>query len=872
MKRATLIALYCLLAKISFADHITGGEMYYELISSNGSNYTYRITLKLFRHCGNVGAQLDPDAYIGIFDKSTNLLYGGRVYTPSMSRQEELRLKSPGPCISNAPEVCYEVGYYEFTETLPASTHGYTISYQRCCRIQGISNLFSSSNMGATYTAEIPGTNIIPTAPANNSAKFTARDTVIVCGGYPFTYNFGAQDPDVTDELRYSFCDAWIGGSSGNNGARPNPPANPPYIPVGYAPPYSGSSPLGPSVTIDPLTGIISGTSPPEGIYVVTVCVSEIRDGRVIAVQRKDLQIKAGGCDLTKPLLEPVMITCDGYNYDFSHPNNPNINSYYWEFGDPSTGASNFSNLQNPSHIFSDTGVFNIKVVANRGQECTDSTTAIVKVYPGFFPAFNSAGICIDNPVIFQDATTTNYGVVDSWAWNFGDETTTQDVSAHQDTSWKYSSTGTKTISLTVTSDKGCKKTITHDVTIIDKPPITLAFRDTLICVPDAVQLQASGTGNFSWTPTTNMTGSLTATPVVNPTATTKYYVQLDEQGCINHDSVLVRVVHFVTLNPMPDTTICRTDQAQLWVSSDGLRYEWTPAATLNDPSLQNPVATPVDPVTTYQVTARIGSCSANTTIDVTTIPYPIANAGPDTTICYNTPAYLTGSHDGSSFNWSPLASLLNANTLAPHAYPVRTQEYVLTSYDTKGCPKPGRDTVLVTVLPKIIPQVTNDTMVVTGQPLQFNAGGGVSYTWSPPTWLDNPFISNPVGIYNSEIDSIRYIVSVYNEVGCFDTASVKVTVFKTNPYIFVPNAFTPNNDGLNDVLRPIAVGIKQIKYFRIFNRWGQMVFSTTTNGHGWDGSIGGSKQGSNVYVWMAEATDYLDRPLQLKGTVTLIR
>ncbi|RYG03203.1 MAG: ATP-binding cassette domain-containing protein, partial [Chitinophagaceae bacterium] len=84
------------------------------------------------------------------------------------------------------------------------------------------------------------------------------------------------------------------------------------------------------------------------------------------------------------------------------------------------------------------------------------------------------------------------------------------------------------------------------------------------------VQLQASGTGIFSWTPGVNIVNANTATPTVNPTNTTIYHVQLNEQGCINEDSVQVRVVRFVTLNSMPDSTICLTDQAQLRLNTNG--------------------------------------------------------------------------------------------------------------------------------------------------------------------------------------------------------------------------------------------------------------------------------------------------------------
>lgn len=880
MKKLLFFVTLVLLNGIAFANHITGGEMYYVLKDHTGDNYTYEITLKLYRDCYAPpgSAQLDPTAVIGIYKNDANgsgILYNK--FTVPQTQFVRESLGSPSPCIANPPQVCYEVGFYTFTATLPASLDGYTVTYQRCCRITAINNITPNSNQyGATYMAEIPGTNVLSSGPANNSAKFLGVDTVIVCANNYFCYNFGASDDDG-DELRYSFCNAYIGGSQGTS--VPNPPTAPPYSSVPYASPFNGSQPLGAGVTIDPKTGVMCGVAPTVGIYVVTVCVTEIRNGKVIATQRKDLQIKIGDCNVAKALpaifdpngirIKPEAAGCRSFTYKFSNdvPFNPLIHTYYWEFSDGATYTT-----ANPEHTFADTGIYTIKLIINRGEECGDSGTSILRVYPGFFSGFTFSGICAGKPTTFADTTTTRYGFVDSWRWDFGNTNATNDTSRLRNPTYTYPAEGSYTAQFIVTTNKGCRDTITKQIDIVTKPPIKLAFKDTLICHIDSLQLHASGSGNFSWTPATRIINPNTPDPIVYPDVTTNYIVHLDDQGCLNQDTVRVRVVDFVTLKAMPDTTICSGDTLRLSAATDGLRYLWSPAASLIDaPNKPSPLAHP-DATTMYSVLASIGKCNATDDVVVSLVPYPVAKAGADTIICYNTSARLSGSHDGSSFFWSPTSTLSSANTLTPVATPRTTTAYILTSFDTKGCPKPGRDTVLVTVNPEVFADAGKDTAVVVGQPLQLFATGGESYLWVPNNGLNNATIANPVGTYDGSFDSIRYVVTVRDAVGCSDDASVLVKVFKTAPKVFVPTAFTPNGDGKNDVIRPVAVGLSKINYFRIYNRWGQLVFETTVNGKGWDGKISGVQQPTETYVWIVRGEDFTGKVVFEKGTVTLIR
>jgi len=865
LKNFFLITVFSLITATAFANHITGGEMYYTLTGQSGNNYSYHVVLKLYRDCNAPpgSAQLDDAAPISIFSNSGF----ASVWAKTVDRTKivVLNLDSPNPCINNPPAVCYQVGYYEFDVTLPGTAQGYTVAYQRCCRIVGINNLIGSNNVGATYTAQIPGTSVIATGAANNSAQFIGEDRVIVCANNSFTYDFGARDLDG-DSLVYSFCSAYTGGTS--SAPAPNPPAGPPYINVPYNSSFSESTPLGSKVTLNTRTGLVTGIAPAVGIYVVTVCVTEYRQGVVIATQRKDLQIKVGDCTLTTPALDPQYITCDGYNLTFSNHNNSSlIHSYEWSFGD---GIQ--SPLSTPTHTFADTGIYKIKLVVNRGEPCSDSATALAKVYPGFFPDFTFSGICVNKQTQFSDASTTVYGFIDSWKWDFGDASSTSDVSALQNPSYTYPLVGIKKVQFTVTSNKGCIDTIYKDVTIIDKPPLRVQPKDTLICTGDNVQLNAIGNGIFSWTPGANIINANTATPTVNPTSTMYYVVSLDDNGCVNRDSVRVRVVDFVTLRAMADTVICASDSVQLSAVTDGLRFSWTPPATLNNPTLLNPMALPIAVTTTYQVTATIGHCNATDNVTVKLVPYPGANAGTDTTICFDTRAQLHAGIAGSSFTWTPSSSLDNPNSLNPVASPRGTTQYILTVRDNIGCPKPSRDTITVTVLPKINAFAGKDTAVVIGQKLQLSASGGTSYFWTPSTALNRNDINNPVGTYDGSFDSIRYKIVVTNQAGCFDSAYVTVRIFKTNPRVFVPTAFTPNGDGRNDYVRPITAGISRFEYFRIYNRWGQLVYSSTDTERGWDGRIGGKEQATGTFVWLVKAVDFTGKVFFDKGTVTLIR
>jgi gliding motility-associated-like protein len=865
-KNLTGILFFCCFSFFTKAAHLTGGEIYYTLVSQSGSNFTYAITVKLFKDA-SVAVALDNPINIAIYTNGTNALaWSGQVTQTSL----QTLTATPGPCIINPPVVSYQVGLYTFTVTLPASTNGYTISWARCCRINNISNLIQpSSSYGSVYTAEIPGNGNIVDGPTNNSARFLGIDTVIICAGYQFTYNFGATDADG-DLLTYEFGP----GFTYPGVTVPNPPPPPPYNPLPYQAPFSSVFPMGDNVGINSATGVITGTAPAAGIYVVTVYVKEWRNGQLLATQRKDLLVKVADCDVATVTLEPNGYTnCTDFTVSFSNVTpNPFINSYFWDFGDLSV-LSDTSNLSSPSYTYPDTGLYTVKVVGNRNQPCSDSTTALVRVYPVFIPANTSTGICINSPVDFFDFTFATYGTVNFWKWDFGVPSLANDTSRIQNPQYTYTSPGSYTTSMIVGSTQGCLDTIYQTINIIDKPSITMAFHDTLICSVDTIQLNASGSsGAISWTPNYNIINGTSVAPLVYPKVDTWYKVEFNDNGCRNQDSVRVRVVNSVTINASNDTTICANDPVNLFANTNGFQYAWSPATNLSSTSVLTPVATPTA-TTTYQFTSVIGGCQSVEDVTITVLPRPTVNAGNDVTICYNTATQLSGSTNGTTFSWSPAASLSDGTVLNPFATPLNTTSYILTSANTTGCTKPAYDTIIVTVLPEVRAFAGNDTVIIAGMPLQMRATGGVSYQWSPATNLDNPNIAGPVALLDGNPEYVTYMVTVADQFGCTDTSDITIRVYKTGPEIFVPTGFTPNGDGRNDVFRPIYIGMKTVDFFQVYNRWGQLIYSNNKmDGKGWDGMIKGLKQNSGTYIWMVQATDIIGKLHFKKGTVELIR
>ena len=252
----------------------------------------------------------------------------------------------------------------------------------------------------------------------------------------------------------------------------------------------------------------------------------------------------------------------------------------------------------------------------------------------------------------------------------------------------------------------------------------------------------------------------------------------------------------------------------------------------------------------------------------------PVVNAGKDTTICNNTFAILNGSVTNISgtvnYLWLPASDVQTPNSSSTIVYPKTTRPaiYRLQVTDNYGCNFKVFDDVVVDMNMPVRAFAGNDTVAAMGIPHQLFGSGGTQYLWSPAHYVDNPSAQNPFAVLQNDT---RFYLTVRDALGCIGTSTVFIKVYK-GPAIYIPNAFTPNGDGLNDVFTAIAPGIKQTIYFKVYNRWGKLMFDTQNITKGWDGKYMGIAQPTAVYVWIIKGIDISGKTIELKGTVTLIR
>lgn len=235
---------------------------------------------------------------------------------------------------------------------------------------------------------------------------------------------------------------------------------------------------------------------------------------------------------------------------------------------------------------------------------------------------------------------------------------------------------------------------------------------------------------------------------------------------------------------------------------------------------------------------------------------------------CINVPVFFQGNQTDNNTNilrwgWDFGDGNNAASQNTSHRYDAAAQYPVkLWALATNGCTS---DTTISSI---VINAATvfagNDTAIIKDYPFQLHGSGNGSFFWSPTALVSDPTSAAPVITLDNDQ---KFVLTVTTAEGCTSSDTILVKVFK-GPAIYVPSAFTPNGDGKNETLRPVYVGIKELKQFAVFNRWGQMMFTTNNMQKAWEPK----DATTGTYVWLIRAVNNLDQPITLKGTVTIIR
>jgi len=492
------------------------------------------------------------------------------------------------------------------------------------------------------------------------------------------------------------------------------------------------------------------------------------------------------------------LVGCSGYPLGFHDATKTNgrITNYFWDFGD-----GQMLNSTNPdtSHVYVNPGNYRVREVITTQFGCSAADTLWVKVVQN--PEVDISGgtsQCVPaalqfNGIVLVPDTSQLY-----WSWNFynGKPPTPGKTPPIQ----IYSTPGNDSVQLIVTNSSGCTDTATSNFTIYPLPPIFIG-NDTTICLGDSLLLNPTGAVSYTWLGPGNSSLSCTTcpNPVARPTLTTTYIAQgTSINGCQANDSIVVTVNQPVHVTVVPSDSVCLGQSTTLSASGAAI-YAWSPANSLSNAAVANPLATP-NITTNYQV---IGSdnkfCFHDTQyVNVKVFDYPTINAGPDVTLLVGSSYQIngSGSPDIVSINWLPVTGLSCTNCMSPLASPQNTTTYVVSAVNNGGCK-------------------TSDTL--------------------------------------------------------------KITVICNNNNIFVPNTFSPNGDGVNDIFYVRGKGLNTIPSITIFNRWGQIVFqkkdfAPNDPAAGWDGTINGKPAPIDVYIYTIDIICDNSQLVPYHGNVALIR
>jgi gliding motility-associated-like protein len=601
-------------------------------------------------------------------------------------------------------------------------------------------------------------------------------------------------------------------------------------------------------------------------------CVTtQILSGQIVIAPTPEIDILF---DSAKCLPAKIGFTSAWLNSDSS------TISYNWNFGN---GQSSSKRIPD-SVIYSNYGSYNIQLNASNEYGCVDSVNKLLRIndLPKAIAGGINPGALCDSGIINFNGSVISNDPISSWAWNFGDGGTSSEINP----SHLFNTPGNYKVSLTVNSIYNCSSTGTFnsDIVVTASPKIRIDGTSE-ICIPDSARFTATWLnadnrqmewnwrfGNGSVSSRQNPDRVLYKTP---GNYTIEAIVR-DLNGC--RDSLTMQLV----ARDSPRLVVTGADITCLGTgvnltASGAESYKWEPAVSLSCTDCASTVATP-STKTTYTVTGSNGTlagCQRQKSVTVDVIPPFNVLAVRGDSICIGESYQLLAS-GGTTFSWSPATGLSATNVPNPVARPQQTITYRVVATDLNNC---YRDTAYVPVVVFPKPEVRVKEKIIKGFvganiAIQTEAQNVTRWRWSPSVGLSCVLCPEPQLTISQPA---KYKVFVTNPGGCEAVDEVIIEPICATDQVFIPNTFSPNGDGRNDLFYPLGRGISAIKSLKVFNRWGEVVFEKnnfTANdpSAGWNGTYKGRILSPDVFVYVMVVLCYNNQTVEMKGNVTLLQ
>ena len=522
---------------------------------------------------------------------------------------------------------------------------------------------------------------------------------------------------------------------------------------------------------------------------------------------------------------DPIIATgnCEFQNINFSVQNSSNISSVQWDFGDPASGIDNTSTSFAPLHIYSAQGTYKVRLVFLRNGGCIPDTV-YKQIYAGPFKLFLGQ----DTTICKGDTLHLSVDIPNAkYLWNVN--TTSNSLGVV--TEGKY------WISANLNS---CLATDSINVSVRDLPAFSLG-KDTAICLNNQITLNPAP----SLTNTTYKWSTGSTLPQIVVIQPAMYWLAVtDDIGCSKRDSIIVAQTQLPQFSLSADTILCQTSLQLNAAVAGASSYSWSTA--------ENTSSIKVNRSGTYWADVTKDNCTYRDSINIVFKPYPVISLGKDTTLCESNSLLLDAGNVGSTFEWQDHSFNQTYRINKPGNYSVTVND--------NGCI--SKDTISVNYILKPVFSLGADFSICAGEVVilkpTIQNGQWASYLWQDGSKNPTYSVSTPG----------NYILSISNDCGFrTDTIIASKGICK----LYVPNAFTPNGDRLNDVFKP-SYGDNVINFrMEIYNRWGEKVFHTEDMKKGWDGRQGEAIL-PGVYVWMIQFDTADKKSTILRGTVLLIK